>query len=100
MNLSLRPRQGRHKTNAINRLLRWQSEVTGWQISAAILASVDGAEAYCEDPLCRGRLRYLAAVQLAALAEDVGAGRTPDIKPEPPCSAVVQAEAWLKKELR
>lgn len=87
--------RGKRKTNAITRLLRWQSELTGWRIAQAIRDSAAGPEAYCEDQTCPGRRAYLAAIQFAALAEDVGAGRTPDIRPEPPCSAVVAAEAKM-----
>lgn len=88
--------RGKRKTNAITRLLRWQSELTGWRIAQAIREAASGPEAYCTDATCKGRITHLALVAAAAFAEEHAAGRAPDIsRPDPCSSAVLAAEAKL-----
>lgn len=91
-----RRNRGKRKTSAIDRLLRWQAEVTGWQIAEAIREAASGPEAYCTDATCKGRITHLALVAAAAFAEEHAAGRAPDIsRPDPCSSAVLAAEAKM-----
>jgi len=89
--VKLKHTRGKRKTSAIDRLLRWERELAGWRIAQAMRDMAAGPEAYCTDPACTGRQMYLALTAGAAFAEDVAAGRTPGIRPQPPCSAAVLA---------
>lgn len=87
--------RGTRRASAMDRILRWQSQKTAAQIARIAMETVAGPEAYCENPLCPARIRYLKAVELAAHALDVGNGHSPVITPEPACSGRVAAEARM-----
>lgn len=94
--MRLKFRRGKRYTNAMDRILRWQRELTGWRIAQAMRDLAAGPEAYCTNAACHGRQMYLALTAGAAFAEDVAAGRTPDIEPAKPCTAAaLAAEAKL-----
>lgn len=87
--------RGKHKTTGWPRVLAWNAEEVARQCAVGIMESVDGQEAYCEDASCKGRIRWLKAVECAAIAAEVGQGRRPDLTPEPACSGRVAAEARM-----
>jgi hypothetical protein len=79
----------------MERILRWQSQKIARLAVRAMLETVAGPEAHCEDVTCPGRQRYLIVTSLAAVVLDVGDGKTPVITAEPACSGRVQAEARM-----
>jgi hypothetical protein len=78
----LRPVKGRHKTTAMDRILRWQSGITAEQIARAIEANAAGPGQLCTDPYCPDYQRHEQARQDAATARRIGGARAQPACPD------------------
>jgi hypothetical protein len=87
--------KGTRRTTWWKRVIRWEREDACRQGAAAVMDSVDGKEAHCPDAGCPEKIRYLKAVEAAAILIDVGLGRYRPVPKPAPCSAVVAAEARM-----
>jgi hypothetical protein len=78
--------KGRHKTSAMDRILRWHGAQVAEQIARTIEATAAGPGGLCTDPYCPDFQRHEQARQDAATARRIGAGTDGAPGTQPACS--------------
>lgn len=98
--MKIKLQHGRHYTSAMERILKWHTELAVEQIAQAIEDAAAGPGERCEDPYCPDFLRHEQRRQDVATVRRAGAmiaaGRSPVIERQPPCPSAVAALAKME----